>query len=60
MSIHVAPADDDGHQLHGTDCWCDPEVEWIDPDTGMPYPRGPLVVHNGEAKGTWAVVESDA
>ncbi len=28
------------------DCWCQPTVEWIDPDTGLPYANGPLVIHN--------------
>lgn len=28
------------------DCWCEPEVEWVDEDTGLPYPNGPIVIHN--------------
>lgn len=48
MSMHVYPIND--MQEHDTesngDCACDPDVEWIDQETGLPYGDGPLVVHN--------------
>lgn len=28
------------------ECWCAPEVEWADPDTGIPYPHGCVVGHH--------------
>lgn len=28
------------------DCACSPRVVWIDPDTNLPYPNGPMVIHN--------------
>lgn len=43
--VHVLPLNDEAPHRHGTDCWCDPRVEWADTD-GLVYPRGPLVVHN--------------
>ena len=29
----------------GSDCWCEPETEWLDPETELPYADGPLVIH---------------
>ena len=48
MTVHTYPANDPRgeHQTDGTECWCEPECEWIDPDTGLPYEDGPLVKHN--------------
>jgi hypothetical protein len=46
--IHCLPVNDEKeHQLSG-ECWCNPKVEWIDPETGLPYPNpnAPMVVHN--------------
>lgn len=46
--IHAVPRNDEReHDLTQT-CWCEPRVEWIDPDTGLPYshPAAPMVVHN--------------
>lgn len=43
--VSVIPINDlRRHREH--DCWCRPHVEWIDPDTGLPYTNGPLVIHN--------------
>jgi hypothetical protein len=45
--VHVYPiADSRKHDLTGTDCECKPRVDYIDEDTELPYPNGPLVVHN--------------
>ncbi len=44
--VHVYPLSEiDDHTYDSTDCRCEPEVEWMDPDTGLPYPHAPLVVH---------------
>lgn len=49
MTVHVVPVDDwidhvvDGD---GAECPCCPDVQWIDPETGLPYPNGALVTHN--------------
>ena len=46
MPTHVYPVGDVlNHKLVGTDCSCDPEVEYADPSSGMPYADGPLVIH---------------
>lgn len=47
LTVHVYPVDDFmTHVLEGTGCSCEPRIEWLDPDTGLPYSNGPLVVHN--------------
>ncbi len=45
---HVYPVDDwYEHQIdEDYECPCDPTVEWIDPQTELPYEDGPLVIHN--------------
>lgn len=38
--LHVVPLNDERqHDLSG-DCWCEPLVEWIDPETGQPWACG--------------------
>lgn len=46
-AIHVHPtADPRGeHVTEGFECWCDPDVEWIDHETGLPLDE-PIVKHN--------------
>lgn len=49
MSVHVYPVNDsEPHVLRddGSECACDPDIQWIDPATDLPYPAGPLVTHN--------------
>lgn len=47
MSWHVYPTNDEReHVTDGSECWCQPLVEYIDPETHMPYPDGSLVIHN--------------
>lgn len=47
MSWHVYPTNDEKeHCTEGTTCWCQPLVEYIDPEDGVPYPDGSIVVHN--------------
>lgn len=49
MSWHVYPLNDEReHITTGTECWCDPKIEWIDLETNLPYGDGPLVVHNAQ------------
>lgn len=45
MSLHVVPLNDEIEHEPGFNCWCDPDVEWIDPDTDLPYANGPMVIH---------------
>lgn len=44
---HVYPVDDwIEHLTVGHDCQCEPTVQYIDPETGLPYAGGALVLHN--------------
>lgn len=47
MSIHVYPINDwiDHDTEHGTDCPCEPNIEFFDPETGESYIE-PLIIHN--------------
>jgi len=46
MSLHVVPLNDEIEHTLSQDCWCDPDVEWLDPDTGLPWAEGgPMVIH---------------
>jgi hypothetical protein len=45
--IHVYPTEDwIEHVTTGRECPCEPTVEYLDPDTGLPYPDGAIVLHN--------------
>jgi hypothetical protein len=46
--IEVRPCNDERSHDDGLCCWCEPLVQWLDPETGLPWPsaNGPLVVHN--------------
>lgn len=47
--ISVIPLEDskEHNQEEPSLCECNPKIEYIDPDTGMPWEGdGPLVVHN--------------
>lgn len=46
MSLHVIPQNDERQHAYSGDCWCEPRVQYLDPETNLPYPRGPMVVHN--------------
>lgn len=46
MSLHVMPLNDERRHACSGKCWCLPRVEYLDPENGLPYPRGPMVVHN--------------
>ena len=43
--VEVTPIRDVRAHHEGPECWCGPETEWLDPDTGLPYENGPLVIH---------------
>lgn len=44
--VHIIPVNDIGEHVESPGCWCDPEIEWIDEDTGLPFPNGALITHN--------------
>ena len=44
--VHIYPLNDTKeHGLTGTDCWCEPRIEFKDPMNGEYYATG-LVIHN--------------
>lgn len=46
MHVHVCPQNDEQLHILDFDCDCQPHVEWLDPDTGKPWPAGGArVVH---------------
>lgn len=58
MSLAVAPLNGSDHDLHSADCPCGPRVEYLDDETGLPYPLGPLIVHEDpKHTGLWGVFE---
>lgn len=73
MSMHIYPhSEEDLHSVESlSDCQCEPEVLWLDPETDLPWTgNGPMVIHNGILKTTeeydlcpeesWNVEEVDA
>lgn len=44
--VNCIPLNDEREHEESTTCWCEPRVEWLDPETGMPYPNGPGIYHN--------------
>lgn len=44
--VHVLPLRDIAEHAEAQDCICGPRVEWIDPETGLAYPSGPVVIHS--------------
>lgn len=49
-TVHVYPIDDwIDHDIDCTaadcTCLCNPRIDYIDPDTGLPY-EDPIVIHN--------------
>lgn len=46
MTVHVYPENDwIEHRTDGEDCPCEPRVQYIDEETGLPLDE-PLVIHN--------------
>lgn len=47
MSVHCVPLNDEKEHILSPDCWCDGLVEWLDPDTGLPWAAGGYrMIHN--------------
>lgn len=46
LMVNVIPNNDEREHIHGTDCWCEPLVEWQDPETSEMYADGPMIGHN--------------
>lgn len=40
MSVHCVPLNDEREHVLSADCWCDGLVEWLDPETGLPWAAG--------------------
>lgn len=61
MAVHVYPVSEGLlHKLKGTECVCEPEVQYLDPETELPYEEGPLVIHTRiieHKKSKWIVTE---
>lgn len=65
-AYHVFPTNDlQGHRTDDAEglCECQPEVQWIDPETELPWAigEGPVIVHNAfdlremfEPDGPWS------
>lgn len=70
--VNVVPVNDDKEHSLTQECWCNPKVNWIDSETNLPFPNGPMIVHNssdqrefveqalleGMEDKPWAIVES--
>ena len=75
MSVHCIPNNDEREHIQSVECWCDGLVEWLDPDTGLPWANGSYrMIHNAadcreyseevtgdsmEPGKNWSVVEAD-
>lgn len=44
--VHVVPIGDTIRHDYDDDCPCGPTPEYINPDTGLSYPGGAVVVHH--------------
>ena len=46
--LSVVPENDERKHEIGLTCWCEPDVRWLDPDTGLPWGNSaaaPMVIH---------------
>lgn len=49
---HIYPVSDlFEHECEGGQCWCEPEVQWLDPETGLPWESGDVLVIHHAADG---------
>jgi hypothetical protein len=57
MATHIFPRNEARSHKFESDgtCNCDPLIEYIDPETGLPYVDAPLVVHQSPT----TAIESD-
>ena len=47
MSVHVLPLNDEREHSQSPDCWCGGIVEWLDPETNLPWAAGSYrMIHN--------------
>lgn len=47
MSVHVIPLNDERQHIQSAECWCDGLVEWLDPETQLPWANGSYrMIHN--------------
>lgn len=46
MSLHVIPLNDERKHERSPQCWCEPDAQWVDGETGAPYPGGALYTHH--------------
>lgn len=47
MTAHVIPNNDERMHRVSMQCWCEPRVDWDNPDTGLPWENGgPRVIHH--------------
>lgn len=44
--INVVPVNDEADHIEDTYCWCEPRVDYRDPDSGEEYTNGPMIIHN--------------
>lgn len=44
--VNCIPLNDEREHEKSTTCWCEPLVEYLNPETGLPYPNGPSIIHN--------------
>ena len=55
--MHVLPINDEREHETTTTCWCEPRIEWNDPETGEVYSEA-LVIHNS-ADGRELIEQAD-
>lgn len=47
MALHCIPNNDEREHELSADCWCGPAVDWLDPETGLPWAAGSFrAIHN--------------
>lgn len=47
MSVHVIPENDEKPHERTANCPCNPTVDWLDPETNLPWANGSYrVIHN--------------
>jgi len=47
MSVHCVPRNDEREHIFSDRCWCGGLVEWLDPETNLPWAAGGYrMIHN--------------
>lgn len=47
--LNCYPLNDEREHELNAQCWCEPDVLWLDPDTGLPWTNphaSPFIVHH--------------